>query len=250
MTRRKPRIRIGVGGWSYKPWRGEFYPEDLVQRRELEYASRKLSSIEINSTFYGLQSAATFAKWYAETPKDFVFAVKGPRFVTGRRVLADAGKSLERFLGSGVLQLKEKLGPINWQFGPERQFDSDDFDAFLKLLPARKGGLSLRHAIELRNPSFNTPVLVAMARKYGVAVVFAGDSEFPRFKEPTAPFVYARIMGTTKTQKNGYSTSKLNSWARQAESWTSGGRDVFLYVISGFKERNPAAAMRLIERLD
>ena len=244
----KPRIRIGIGGWNYAPWRGEFYPEGLVQKRELEYASGKLGSIEINSTFYGLQKPATYAKWHAETPKDFVFAVKGPRFVTQRRVLAEAGDSIQRFLASGVLVLQEKLGPINWQLAPEKEFDAGDVEAFLQLLPAKLEGLPLRHAIEARHASFLVPEFPALARKHGVAIVHAGDSEYPQFDEPTAPFTYARIMGTTAKAKNGYSESDLDAWAKRARSWASDGRDVFLYVISGHKVRNPAAAMALVER--
>jgi uncharacterized protein YecE (DUF72 family) len=244
----KPRIRIGIGGWNYAPWRGEFYPKGLVQRRELEYASSQLSSIEINSTFYGLQKPATFAKWHAETPKDFVFAVKGPRFVTQRRVLAEAGESIKRFLGSGVLELQQKLGPINWQLAPEKEFDADDVDAFLKLLPHKLQGHSLRHAIEARNASFTTPEFPALARKHGVAIVRAGDSEYPEFDALTAPFAYARIMGTSARVKNGYANAALDAWAGRARGWAADGRDVFVYVISGHKVRNPAAALELIQR--
>lgn len=244
-----PRIRIGIGGWNYAPWRGEFYPDGLVQRLELEYASSRLTSIEINSTFYGLQKPATFAKWHAETPADFVFAVKGPRFVTQRRVLAEAGDSIRRFLASGVLVLQEKLGPINWQLAPEKEFDAADLDAFLQLLPRKLEGLALRHAIEVRNASFVTPQFPELARKHGVAVVLAGDSEYPQIEEATAPFAYARIMGTTARAKHGYADRELDAWAQRARSWAAGGRDVYLYVISGHKVRNPAAAIALIERI-
>ena len=245
----KPRIRVGIGGWNYKPWRGEFYPQDLVQKRELEYASSKLSTIEINSTFYGSQKPASFARWHAETPKDFVFAVKGPMFATNRRSLAEAGESIECFFKSGVLLLQEKLGPINWQLGPAKKFDAGDLEAFLKLLPKKLEGFPIRHAIEARNASFVTPEFPALAREYGVAIVFAGDSEYPEFTESTAPFVYARIMGTSDKPKKGYSDRDLDAWAAQAQAWASDGREVFLYVISGFKARNPAAAMALTERV-
>ena len=156
-TRKKtppPQIRIGIGGWTYEPWRGSFYPEGLAQKRELEYASRKLTSIEVNGTFYGSQKPATFMKWHDETPDDFVFSLKAPRYATNRRVLSEAGETIERFFASGVLELKDKLGPINWQFAPTKQFDADDFEGFLQLLPERVDGRAIRHAVEVRHESF------------------------------------------------------------------------------------------------
>jgi uncharacterized protein YecE (DUF72 family) len=260
------RIRIGIGGWTYAPWRGPFYPDDLTQSRELEYASRHLSSIEINGTFYGLQKPASYEKWYQETPEDFVFSLKAPRYATNRKVLADAGETIERFLASGVLLLRQKLGPINWQFAPTKKFDADDFEAFLKLLPASIEGQTLRHALEVRHDSFRTPEFVALARKHKVAIVLAADSEYPQIADITAPFVYARIMGTSDKHAKGYSTKALDAWAERARQLAAGttpddletcaeppakttGRDVYLYVISGFKERNPAAAMALIQKL-
>lgn len=242
-------IRIGIGGWSYKPWRGEFYPAELVQKRELAYASTQLNSIEINSTFYGSQKPASFSKWHDETPDDFVFAVKGPRFVTNRRALAEAGESIQRFFRSGVLLLRHKLGPVNWQLAPTKVFDATEIDLFLGLLPHTMQGQSLRHAIEVRHNSFATEEFFALARKHGVAIVVAGDSVHPRIDETTAPFVYARIMGTTATRRQGYTPKALDAWAAQATAWSEGGREVFLYVISGFKQRNPAAAMALLQRL-
>jgi uncharacterized protein YecE (DUF72 family) len=244
-----PRIRVGIGGWNYAPWRGEFYPDGLVQKRELEYASSKLGSIEINSTFYGLQKPATFATWHARTPAGFVFSVKGPRFVTQRRELSSAGESIGRFLDSGVLLLQEKLGPINWQLAPEKPFDAADVDAFLAMLPKKLAGIALRHAIEVRHPSFVTPVFPALARKHGVAIVLAGDSEYPEIAEATASFAYVRMMGTKARPKDGYAGGDLDAWAERARGWAAGGREVFLYVISGHKVRNPAAAMALIRRL-
>ena len=260
-----PRIRIGVGGWNYEPWRGAFYPKGLPHNRELEYASRKLTSIEIDSTYYGSKTPDSFRKWRDETPDDFVFAVKGPRFATNRRILAEAGPSVERFFGSGVTELKEKLGPINWQFATTKRFDPDDFGSFLSLLPASVDGLLLRHAVEVRNPTFHSPEFIALARQHGVAIVIAGDSEFPQIADLTARFVYARIMGTSEEAELGYSARALGQWAKRAQTWAEGGapadlatvgppaeakaRDVFLYVISGFKARNPAAAMALIDRV-
>ena len=260
------RIRIGVGGWNYEPWRGAFYPRGLPHSRELEHASRKLTSIEIDSTYYGSKTPETFARWRDETPDDFVFAVKGPRFATNRRVLGEAGASVERFFKTGVMELKGKLGPVNWQFATTKRFDPDDFGAFLNLLPSSVDGLAIRHAVEVRNESFRTAEFVDLARAHEVAVVVAGDSAFPLIADLTAPFVYVRVMGTTETEKLGYSDEALDVWAKRARAWAQGGappdlaavgapvanvagRDVFLYVISGFKALNPAAAMGLIERL-
>lgn len=261
-----PRIRIGIGGWTYEPWRGGFYPAGLAQKRELEYAAGKLSSIEVNGTYYGSQKPETFAKWRDETPDDFVFSLKGPRFTTNRRVLAEAGSSVERFLTSGLLELKHKLGPINWQFAPTKKFDPADFEAFLKLLPATVEGTRIRHAVEVRHESFRDPDFIALARERKVAVVMAGDAEFPQIADPCADFIYARIMGTAEDNPEGYAPAALDAWAGRARRWQAGevpddlegagapplpanGRDVFLYVISGFKQRNPAAAMALIDRL-
>jgi uncharacterized protein YecE (DUF72 family) len=259
-------IRIGVGGWTYEPWRGAFYPDTLPQKRELEYASGKLTSIEINGTFYGSQKPASFAKWRDETPDGFVFSLKAPRYATHRRTLAEAGPTIERFLRSGVLELKDKLGPINWQLMPTTKFAPADFEAFLKLLPKEHEGRALRHAVEVRHASFRVPELVEMARHHGVAVVIAGDSEYPLIADVTGPFVYARIMGTQPGEPLGYSPAALDLWSERARCWAQGGapesletvtprnntgasRDVFLYVISGHKVANPAAAQALIERV-
>ena len=261
----KGKIRIGVGGWTYPAWRGSFYPAGLAQAQELEFASQKLSSIEINGTYYRSQNPDSFAKWHDATPKDFVFAVKAPRFAMNRRVLAEAGASIERFVSSGIVNLKEKLGPINWQFLPTKQFDSADFEAFLKLLPASHEGRALKHAIEVRHASFVCPEFVDMLRAYSVAGVISADSEFPQIADATAPFIYARIMGTQESEPLGYTNLALDRWAKIARELAEGTaparldyvqaraptkpRDVFLYVISGFKQRNPQAAMALIERL-
>jgi uncharacterized protein YecE (DUF72 family) len=258
-------IRVGVGGWNYDAWRGAFYPKGLPQARELEYASRKLTSIEINGTYYGSQKPESFRKWRDETPDDFVFAVKGPRFATNRRVLAEAGQSIERFFKSGVTELKSKLGPVNWQFATTKRFDPNDFGAFLKLLPSTVEGVAIRHAVEVRHDSFRNADFIALAREHKVAVIVAGDGKYPQIADPTAPFVYGRIMGTTEAEETGYASAALDLWAKRAKTWAAGGappdldtlapplkapaRDVFLYVISGFKTRNPVAAMALIERL-
>jgi uncharacterized protein YecE (DUF72 family) len=261
------QTRVGIGGWTFEPWRGVFYPDDLTQKRELEYASRQLTSIEINGTFYGSQKPSSFIKWHDETSDDFVFALKAPRFATNRRELAQAGESIERFFASGVLELKDKLGPINWQFATTKQFDPEDFEAFLTLLPKSVEGRTIRHALEVRHDSFRDEAFIALARKYGVAIVVAGDSKYPQIADVTAPFVYARIMGTTEDHPNGYPDSALDLWTERARTWAKGGtpkgletvskttakdtpRDVYLYVISGFKAHNPAAAISLIKRLN
>jgi len=268
--RKKPTgaIRIGIGGWTYPPWRGSFYPDKLPQKRELEYASRQLTSIEINGTYYGAQSPASFAKWHAETPEDFVFSVKAPRYIMNRRVLAGAGDGIARFLASGVTELKDKIGPINWQFLPTKIFEPADFEAFLKLLPAQARGCTLRHVVEVRHDSFRSADFIALVREHGVGVVIAGDSAYPQLADPTVPFVYIRIMGTQAAQVLGYSEHALDVWAARALALASGAapeglerverlerrsvgnpRDVYLYVIGGHKVHNPAAAMSLIRRI-
>ncbi|MEZ2409594.1 uncharacterized protein YecE (DUF72 family) [Bosea sp. OAE752] len=257
-------IHIGIGGWVFEPWRGAFYPDGLPQKRELEYAASKLTSIEINGTYYGSQKPESFAKWREETPDDFVFALKGSRFCTNRRVLAEAGPSVEKFLTSGLTELRHKLGPINWQFMPTKKFDREDFEAFLKLLPKELDGIRLRHAVEVRHDSFRTPDFIALLREYGVAAITSADADYTQIADVTAPFVYARIMGTKEAEPKGYSEAGLARWTKAARVWAEGGvpeglesigppakvekRDVFLYVISGDKVRNPAAAMELIAR--
>ncbi|HEV3428800.1 MAG TPA: DUF72 domain-containing protein [Paraburkholderia sp.] len=260
------RIRVGIGGWIYAPWRGTFYPEGLAQRLELEYASHHLGTLEINSTYYGAQKPTSFQRWHDETPEDFVFSLKGPRFAMNRRVLAEAGASIERFLTGGLLNLGDKLGPINWQLMPGKQFDPEDYARFLDLLPDEVDGHKLRHALEVRHESFCAPEFVALARKRGAAIVVSGDSDYPQIADASAPFVYARIMGTAANRKAGYGPAELDRWVERALTWAQGGtpddlatfgkplaakagRDVFLYVISGHKAHNPAAAMALIERL-
>ena len=267
MTTPGGTIRVGIGGWVFEPWRGAFYPDKWPQKRELEYAAQRLGSIEINGTYYGSQKPESFARWRAETPDDFVFALKGSRYITNRRVLAEAAPSIDKFFSGGVMELKEKLGPINWQFMPTKTFDPADFEAFLKLLPKTVDGVAIRHAVEVRHDSFRTPDFVALLRDYGAAAIIGADSDHPQIADLTAPFVYARIMGTTEDQPEGYSPDHLDRWAQRARLWAKGAmpedlepvvpgdkpdtqpRDVFLYVISGAKVRNPAAAMALTQRL-
>jgi uncharacterized protein YecE (DUF72 family) len=259
-------IRVGIGGWVYEPWRGTFYPKGLPQARELAHASRNLTSIEINGTFYRTQKPDSFRKWADETPDDFVFALKGPQFATNRRVLAEAGPSIERFFGSGMLELRSKLGPVLWQMAPTKRFEPDDFAAFLALLPQRMDGKPIRHAVEVRHQSFATPAFIELLRQFSVAVVLVDSAKHPLFADVTSDFVYARLQRTEGKVKTGYQPAALDAWAKRARQWESGGvpdglpalapsapargpRDVFLYMISGAKVRAPAAAMALIERL-
>jgi uncharacterized protein YecE (DUF72 family) len=249
MATRKPgKIHVGVGGWNFAPWRGSFYPKGLAQTRELHYASRQLTSIEINSTFYGLQKPATFQKWHDETPDGFLFSVKAPRFVTNRTSLATAASSVERFLGSGLLRLGAKLGPINWQLPPGKTFDAEDVAKFLALLPRETEGRSLRHALEVRDASFECEEFVALAREHEIAVVEAGDSEYPRIQARTASFSYLRVMGSQANAPQGYTPAALARWREHAKALADDG-DVFFYFISGAKERNPRAALALLAAL-
>lgn len=241
-------IRVGIGGWTFEPWRGTFYPDDLSQKRELEYASSKLTSIEINGTYYSTFKPPSWIKWREETPKDFVFAVKASRFCTNRRELGGAGESVTRFINQGLHELKDKLGPINWQFMGTKKFDPVDFGAFLKLLPKEVNGVPLRHAMEVRNESFKSEEFYDLCRKHNAAIVYAHDVDFPEIDEPTADFTYARLMQSQEDVPTGYKPKELDAWAKKAKDWAKTG-DAFVYFISGAKVRNPAAAQALIERV-
>ena len=244
-------IHIGVGGWTYEPWRGAFYPEGLAQKRELEFASRALTSIEINGTYYSTFKPDSWMKWRDETPEDFVFAVKASRYCTNRKVLSEGGDSFARFLDQGLTALGPKLGPINWQFMATKKFDPEDFEGFLKLLPPEKDGLRLRHALEVRHASFDTPQFYDLAAKYGAAIVYAVDDEapeWPRIDQPTADFTYARLMSSREDEATGMTGAELDAVAAQTRAWAKRG-EVFAYFIAGAKVRNPAAAQALIARL-
>ena len=256
-------LYIGIGGWTYEPWRGVFYPDGLAQKRELEYAASKLSGIEINGTYYGSQKPESFRKWRDETPDGFKFAVKGTRYATNRRNLAESRESVERFLNSGVTGLGDKLGPINWQFMATKKFDAEDFENFFKLLPDRLNGVALRHAVEVRHDSFRDPAFIALAKRYNIAVITAADSDFPQIADQTADYAYLRLMGTTEGHDRGYSEADLDAWAKRIRALSEGhvpddlacvndarkvsARDVYAFVISGHKVANPAAAQALIE---
>lgn len=243
-------IRVGIGGWTFEPWRGVFYPEKLSQKRELEYASSKLSSIEINGTYYSTFKPDSWAKWRDETPEGFVFSVKASRYCTNRKVLSEGAESFQRFLDQGLTVLGPKLGPINWQFMATKKFDPVDFEGFLKLLPHEKDGLRLRHALEVRHPSFDTAEFYDLAAKYGTAIVYALDDEAPEWPcidQPTADFTYARLM-SSREEPTGMTAKELEAIAGQTTNWARRG-DVFAYFIAGAKVRNPAAAKALIAKL-
>lgn len=241
-------IRVGIGGWSFEPWRGAFYPDGLRQKDELAYAASHLTSIEINATYYRSQSPSSFAGWAKAAPDGFRFALKASRFCTNRRVLADAGESVEKFVNQGIIELGDRLGPIMWQFAPTKAFDPDDFGAFLKLLPGSVGGLALRHALEVRHESFKDPVFVDLARAAGAAIVHADHPEYPLIDAATADFTYARLMRSEESETTGYAPAEIAKWAEKAEDWSARG-DAYVFFISGAKVRNPAAAQALIARL-
>ena len=260
------QIRIGIGGWTFEPWRGVFYPKGLPHAKELAYASERLTSIEVNGTFYRTQTPATFRKWASEVPKGFVFSIKGSRFVTNRRVLAEAGDSIKRFLDSGVTELGEHLGPLLWQFAPFKKFEEADFGGFLELLPDKFNGHHLRHVVEVRHDSFLTPEFIALLRKFSMPVVFTDHVEFPSIADVTGDFVYARLQQGKDTVPTAYPPKEISAWAGRLAEWAKGGepddlnrvgpagkkakpRDVYAYVIHEGKVRAPAAAIALIERL-
>ncbi len=242
------RIYTGIGGWTFDEWRGVFYPKGLAQKKELAFASSVLTSIEINGTYYSSFKPASWQKWRSETPDGFVFAVKASRYCTNRKQLSDAVESIERFVRQGLSELGNRLGPINWQFMATKKFDAEDFASFLKALPHKVDGITLRHALEVRNPTFKDQKFYDLAKRYNAAIVYADDDEFPEIDEPTADFTYARLMCTKENVKTGYTGPELDKWAKRAKAWAKRG-DVFVYFISGAKVRAPAAAQALIERL-
>jgi len=241
-------IRVGVGGWSYEPWEETFYPSDLPAAKQLEYAASKLTAIEINATFYRTQSAASFKKWAAATPDGFMFSVKAPRAAVQRKDLREAKESIEWFFNSGVGELGAKLGPIFWQMAPYKKFDAAEMTAYFDMLPEKLGKLKLRHALEVRHASFMDEAFLRLARERNIAVVTVESEKHPLIVEPTADFAYARLELTQADEPTGYPKPALKKWARTARDWEKSG-DVFLYFISGAKERNPAAAMAMLEIL-
>ena len=285
---RAGRVRIGISGWTYAPWRGVFYPKGLPQKRELEYATSQFSSLEINGTFYGMQRPDAFADWADRAPDGFVFAVKAPRFITHIRRLREVETPLANFIASGLLRLGGKLGPILWQFPPNFRFDAERIEAFLKLLPhdtkaAARFGLrhddrlkapawlkaderSMRHAFEIRNETFRTRAFIDLLRKYDVALVCADTVEWPRLMDLTSDFVYCRLHGSEELYASGYDDKSLDEWAARVVTWAKGGepadaeriggkgrkhrRDVFVYFDNDTKVRAPFDAKALTKRVD
>lgn len=262
-----PGIRTGIGGWVYPPWRKNFYPDGLVQKQELQYASRHLAAVEINGTFYRAPAPATYAKWRADTPDGFVFSVKAPRYLTESKKLAGMKKDIEGFIDGGLAELGDRLGPVLWQFAPSRSFDRDDVAAFMDLLPRELAGRPLRHVLEPRHESFLCKAYVALARANRLPSVFTDSPEHPSFADVTGDFVYARLMRSRSDVVTGYTSKEIDAWAGRARVWAAGGepddlpyvdvdarierrpRDVFVFFISAAKERNPAAAQALHTRL-
>ncbi|MGH7023813.1 MAG: DUF72 domain-containing protein [Caulobacteraceae bacterium] len=258
-------IRVGIGGWTFAPWRRLFYPADLRQKDELSYAASKLTAIEINGTYYSTFKPATFAKWAAETPEGFVFAVKASRFCTNRKVLAEGGEAVRRFFAQGVGELGDRLGPILWQFMPTKKFDPDDFAGFLDLLPEMLGQRPLRHVVEVRHDSFRDARFVELCRERSIAICVADHGTYPLIADVTADIVYVRLMRGSEDVPTCYPPAGIEAWARRLKAWADGGapddlprlarvrghrtREVFAFFISGGKPRAPAGAMAMIAEL-
>ncbi|WP_312405501.1 DUF72 domain-containing protein [Rhizobium sp.] len=256
-------IRTGIGGWTFEPWEGTFYPEKLAKKRQLEYAASKLSVIEVNGTYYGSQKPETFAKWASEVPNGFIFSLKASRFTTNRKILADAGESIEKFLTQGLVELGDHLGPLLWQFAPTKKFEPEDFEAFLKLLPEKMEGLPLRHVVEVRHDSFKVPEFVALLEKYNIAPVCAEHFDYPMIADVTADFVYARLQKGSDDIPTCYADGDMKEWAKRLTTWAEGGvpnslplvdekravkkelRDVFAFFIHEGKVNAPQGAMAM-----
>lgn len=259
-------IRCGIGGWTFEPWEGTFYPEKLAKKRQLEYASSQLKVIEVNGTYYGSQKPETFAKWASEVPEDFVFSLKASRFTTNRKVLAEAGESIGKFLTQGLTELGPHLGPILWQFAPTKKFEEDDFAAFLALLPDKQDGLPLQHVVEVRHPSFQVPEFVDLVAKHNVAIVCADHAEYPMIADVTADFVYVRLQTGSDAVETCYDGKRLDQWAGRLKALAAGGvaegldlsnpgrvpekkpRDVFAFFITEGKVNAPNGARELQKR--
>ncbi|WP_296080624.1 DUF72 domain-containing protein [uncultured Agrobacterium sp.] len=256
-------IRAGIGGWTFEPWEGTFYPEKLTKKRQLEYAGSKLEAIEVNGTYYGSQKPATFAKWASEVPDGFIFSLKASRFVTNRKVLAEAKESMTKFLTQGLTELGDHLGPILWQFAPTKKFEPDDFAAFLALLPEKQDGLRLQHVVEVRNDSFQVPEFIELLAKHNVAVVCADHHDYPMLPDVTADFVYCRLQKGEDDIETCYPEKDVKAWSKRLKTYASGGapddlpmiapdrkakktpRDVFAFFITGGKINAPNGAQLL-----
>ena len=258
-------IRVGIGGWTFEPWRDSFYPAGLARAKELRHASRQVTSIEVNGTYYRTQTPKTFRHWSDETPDDFIFSLKASRYATNRKDLSEAGPAIERFVQSGITELGAKLGPILWQLAPTKAFEPAEIGAFLGQLPKNQDGVLLRHVLEVRHVSFKSETFVALARDHGVAICLALSDDYPLIADPAADFVYLRLQTSTDTEARGYGPAAIETFAIQAKTFAGGGmpaglpvlaaglpasrRDVFIYMISGAKARNPAAAQALLAAL-
>lgn len=242
-------LRVGIGGWSYPPWRGGFYPPGLPQRRELDYAASRFGAIEINATFYGRQSPNSWAPWASRVPEDFQFAIKGSRYCVTRPRLCDAGEGVRTYFAQGMAALGPRLGPILWMFAARRAFDGDDIAAFLDLLPRELDGIPLRHVLEPRHESFRDERFFDLCRTRDVAIVFGDDDELPCVDADTASFAYARLQRMREGVPTGYEPAQLDAFADKAKGWAATGRDAYLFMINGAKIRAPAAALALQERL-
>jgi uncharacterized protein YecE (DUF72 family) len=261
------RIRCGIGGWTFEPWRGVFYPEKWPHARELEFASRKLTVIEINGTYYSSFKPESWAKWRASTPDGFKFAVKASRFCTNRKKLTDGKASMDIFLGQGMTELGDRLGPILWQFMHTKKFDYDDFAGFLDLLPEKVGDLKAQHVVEVRNASFNDAKFIQLCRERGVAICNSDNQNYPFIPDITGDFVYLRLLSADDSIPTGYDPKDLDLWAERFRAYAEGRvpgdfqpldrtgppegpRDVYAFVIHEGKVRAPAAAMEFIKRVD
>jgi uncharacterized protein YecE (DUF72 family) len=242
------QVRIGIGGWTFEPWRGVFYPDGLPHKRELEYAAAHVTAIEINATYHRNQKPESFANWAKAAPDGFRFAVKASKYATNAKRLDEKAESVARVVGQGLVELGDKLGPISWQLASTKRFDEGEIDGFLALLPRAEAGVPLQHALEVRHESFDCPEFVALARKHEVAIVLADSPKFPRIEADTAPFTYARLLSAAEEVETGYTGQALDGWAAEARRWASRG-DAYVFFINGAKVRAPAAAAALIARL-
>lgn len=235
-------IRVGIGGWTFAPWRGSFYPGGLRQKDELAYVASRLTALEINGTFYSGFSPKTFAGWAAQAPEGFVFAAKANQFCTNRKVLAGAGESIGKFFAQGIGELGDRLGPILWQFAHTKKFEAEDFARFLDLLPDRLGARPLRHALEVRHKSFQDERFVDLARERNIAICVADHPSYPMIEATTADFVYARLMRGVEEEPTCYPPADIEGWAKRLSAFAADGRDVFAFFISGGKPRAPFGA--------
>jgi len=243
------KIRIGIGGWTYPPWRGSFYPEKLPQSKELEYASSHLGAIEINATFYGRQKPKSWENWEKIAPDGFQFAIKGSRYCVSRSKLVESAESIANFFGQGFGVLGPKLGPVLWQFAPFKKFDRDDIAGFIDLLPQEIDGIRVRHAIEPRHKSFDDEKFFELCTARNIAIVLEDSDDYPAIDADTADFAYARLQRMSEELPTGYEDAALDGFAEKARKWIEGGRDAYIFMINGAKVRAPAAALALQERL-